>query len=46
MERQIQHGGEIPDSFALAVVDILLFQNNLNLKTHAAIEALALGRRL
>ena len=46
MERQIQFGGGIPDSFMLDPTHLRLLQNALNLKTHAATEALALGRRL
>jgi len=46
MERQIQYGGEIYGSFTLDTSDLRLLQNALNLKTHAATEALALGRLL
>ena len=46
MERQVQYGGEISGLFIPDAADLCLPQNNLNLKTHAATEALALGRRL
>lgn len=46
MERQIQYGGGITGLFTPCTADVCLPQSALNLKTYAATEALALGRRL